>query len=110
MTKFGSDRTLWKAILLEWACCTGEMCNHEALAAHKDGNRSHPVETLTLFGRKKVEDPMDDGCHIVREYKDGVLALPYQHAVLYFKAAADVWQVGLKKTVRVPERTRDQEN
>jgi hypothetical protein len=109
-TTFGKDCSLWEAILLEWACWTGEMCNHQALAAHKDGNRSHPMETLTLFGRKRVEDPTDDACRIVREYKDGMLALPYQHAVLYLEAAVDVWHVGLKNTIHVPDRTRDTDN
>lgn len=32
---------LWEMILLEYACETGEIHNHQALAAHCDGNISH---------------------------------------------------------------------
>ena len=39
------------AFLLAWGVSTGAMHNHEALCAHTDANKSHPVETLTLYPR-----------------------------------------------------------
>ena len=47
----GSSRLESK--LLSWACSTGEMCNHQAVKTHFDGN-SHRVETMSLFGRLPV--------------------------------------------------------
>ena len=47
-------RSELQAKLLSWACSTGEMRNHQAVKAHYDGNKSHSVETYTLFGRLSV--------------------------------------------------------
>ena len=40
--------------ILSWACSTGEMRNHMSVRAHCNGNKCHPVETMTLFGRVAV--------------------------------------------------------
>ena len=39
------------AFLLAWGVSSGAMHNHEALCAHTDANKSHPVETLALYPR-----------------------------------------------------------
>ena len=43
--------TPFDSFLLAWGVSTGAMHNHEALCAHTDANKSHPVETLTLYPR-----------------------------------------------------------
>ena len=47
-------RTPLESKLLSWACSTGEMRNHESVKTHFDGNKSHPVETMSLFGRVSI--------------------------------------------------------
>ena len=42
-----------ECVLLEYACNTGEMRNHQPLFAHTDGNPSHPLESLMIFGKIK---------------------------------------------------------
>lgn len=42
---------LYEAYVIVYMCGTGEMMNFSALPAHRDGNCSHNVETLTYTGR-----------------------------------------------------------
>ena len=43
--------SIFDALLITWACNTGAMNNYCAIAAHTDGNKSHEVETLSMFTR-----------------------------------------------------------
>ena len=58
--------TDFECVLLEYACGTGEMRNHQALHAHTDTNRSHPVESTMLFG-KVPQDNKQQSTTIVQE-------------------------------------------
>jgi hypothetical protein len=51
-----SSLSSFEALLLEYACDTGEMRNHMAVAAHVDGNRSHCLESMTVYGRVAKSD------------------------------------------------------
>ena len=43
--------SLWDIFLLEYACRTGEMQNHEPMATHVDGNTSHFLESYFAIGK-----------------------------------------------------------
>jgi hypothetical protein len=58
--------TDFECVLLKYACGTGEMRNHQALHAHTDRNRSHPVESMMFFG-KVPEDNKQQSTTIVQE-------------------------------------------
>ena len=73
--QFGTiGRTALESKLLSWACSTGEMRNHMTVCAHYDGNKSHPVESINLFGRvaTNVEQTLDS----IRRLEAGYLILP----------------------------------
>jgi hypothetical protein len=58
--------TDFECVLLKYACETGEKRNHQALHAHTDRNRSHPVESMMFFG-KVPEDNKQQSTTIVQE-------------------------------------------
>jgi hypothetical protein len=105
------DRSLtcWEAILLEWACSTGEMRNHEACCTHQDGNKSHFMETMWLGGKS---DPTDTSASTskVRAMTNGKLVLPVEGLVIDIKCGHDFLHLGLKKTMHVPDNTRNHHN
>ena len=99
----------WEIILLEWATSTGEMRNHEACHSHKDGNKSHLIETMWLGGKVNVKDPA--GCTTkVQEMTSGKLVLPMQGVVLDIRCGTDLLHLALADTMHAPDETRDRCN
>jgi hypothetical protein len=101
----------WEIILLEYGSGTGEMRNHQALCAHKDGNKSHFLETMTLFGRERLV-PQFQGDYegMVEKMQEGQLALLYDGVVLSFRCGKDILHMNLDKTVHVPDPSRNCHN
>jgi hypothetical protein len=101
---------LFDMCLLEYAAGTGEMRNHQALSAHKDGNKSHFLETMTLFGRCRIPPNFSSYCKMAFEMKDGQLALLYDGVVLRFRCGVDVLHMNLDQTFHVPDPSRNSDN
>ena len=97
--------TKLESILLSWACTTGEMRNHMAVCAHYDGNKSHPVESMTLFGRMATNVQCNNNSCDNQE--DGYLIFPIDGITLKIRCGYDVVHCGLKQTVHLADNTRN---
>jgi hypothetical protein len=95
--------------LLEYACGTGEMKNFQQLYCHKDGNESHLVETMTVFGRVPKNDHWDPAT-IVDDTKPALLVLPYQKLVCNLQCGCDVLHCKFVNTYHVPDHSRNTSN
>ena len=79
------------------------MHNHEAIAAHTDGNKNHPLETLTIYPRMpKDRTILTEGM--------GFLAFPLHGCNIKIKCVVDVVHCSLKKTVHIPDDSRSTTN
>ena len=101
-----TGRSELEAKLLSWACSSGEMRNHMAVKAHVDGNTSHPVETMTLFGRLPTNK---DTYHFtsLRKQKDGYLILPLEGITFKIRCGYDIIHCSLKNTIHVADNSRN---
>jgi hypothetical protein len=101
--------TDFECVLLEYACGTGEMRNHQALHAHTDTNRSHPVESMMLFG-KVPQDNKQQSTTIVQEMTNGRLIQPYERLVWELKCGYDVLHSRFSVTYHLSDSTRGVRN
>ena len=92
--------------LLSWACTTGEMRNHQAVKAHLDGNKSHPVETMTIFGRVPTNLTRMN-INILEQVDYGYLLLPLEGVTLKIKCGFDIVHCSLRKTVHLADNSRN---
>jgi hypothetical protein len=95
--------------LICWSCSTGQMHNHTAIAAHTDGNKSHEIETLSLFGRlnsrhKKIIHKE------VNNMVPGVLCFPIDGLAIKIRCGKDVIHCCLKQTIHLPDNSRNHSN
>ena len=99
-------------LLLHQVCTTGEMRNHQALHAHVDGNKSHFMESLALFGRINVEDIYreEELSNVVNNMTAGYLYLPLCGIVLSLPCCTVSVHCRLKKTVHIPDLSRNIHN
>ena len=105
-TDADSRLTLFDMILLEWACRTGEMRNHQGVSTHKDGNSSHPVESMTLFGKVEDNDVRSSTEIVNNSMVDGFVILPYHRFAWKMRCGRDVLHSSFKKTYHLPDPTR----
>ena len=92
---FSKGHSYFHAILLSWTATTGEMRNDQAIVAHKDGNKSHPiVETYSIFGR--VKPSVDYHNSIERLIKPAYLATPIHGKVATIICGVHVVNCSLK--------------
>jgi hypothetical protein len=118
-TAAGADKSWRKAVpslsffecvLLEWCCWTGEMRNHQALVAHTDANKSHPLETMQAYGRLNPSHGHLGKTKQVSLFRDAVLCVLWQMIALRVKCGRDVWHLSFGNTFHVPDRSRDHSN
>lgn len=64
-------RLVFEEALIQWAQMTGEMRNHQWLAAHEDANKSHGYESITIFGKKRGQLYFP-GHDFMVEYRPGI--------------------------------------
>ena len=103
------NMTTWHASLLEWASSTGEMHNYEALRAHKDGNKSNPIESYTLHGKTDPSNPLP--CSLqVQKMVNGTILFPTHHCGIGVLCGRNVLHMSLKDTIHVPDGTRGKDN
>jgi hypothetical protein len=109
------DDKLWpehgdfERVLLEYACGTGEMKNFVQLGSHVDGNRSHLVETMTVFGRVPHNDSRSNS-DIVSEMKPALLLLPYQKLVCKLVPGRDILHCKFLASHHLPDYSRNNQN
>jgi hypothetical protein len=101
--------TDFECVLLEYACGTGEMRNHQALHAHTDRNRSHPVESMMIFGKVAEEDTRQSTT-IVKEMTSGRLIQPYERLVWDIKCGYDVLHSRFSVTYHLSDQSRGVSN
>jgi hypothetical protein len=92
-------------LLLEYACGTGEMRNHQPLSAHKDSNKSHPVESMTVFGKVAVDDVQTSGT-LVQNMKNALLIQPFEGLVWEMRCGRDVLHSCFMNTWHLPDLSR----
>lgn len=97
--------TDFECVLLEYACSTGEMRNHQALHAHTDRNRSHPVESMMLFGKVPEEDDRQSTT-IVQAMTNGMLIQPYERLVWELRCGYDVLHSRFSATYHLSDHSR----
>lgn len=96
----------FESIMLSWACSSGEMRNHQAVKAHVDGNKSHPVETYSLLGRIPINKrPL--GVQSLIECTDGYLILPLEGATIRLRCGQDLIHCSMKKTIHLADNSRN---
>lgn len=112
VTWLGSDSNLsfFDCVLLEWCCSTGEMRNHEALAAHTDANKSHSVESMQAFGRVEPRNAHLSKTSQVERFRDAYLCALWQMVAMRMRCGRDIWHLSLSNTYHVPDRSRDRYN
>ena len=103
--KFMNDgHSHFEAFLLAWGVSSGSMHNHEALCAHTDANKSHPVETLTLYPRL----PDTDAIYNTQksDLSPGYLIFPLYGFTIQMVCGHSVLHCSLSSTVHLPDRSR----
>lgn len=98
--------TVFERVFLEWMCGTGEMRNHQAVYAHTDGNPSHPMETMMIFGKVAFGDTRSSDT-IVREMKPGMLVLPFQGLAVEIACCTQIVHCRLKNTMHLADFSRN---
>jgi hypothetical protein len=99
----------FERVLLEYACGTGEIKNFIQLHSHVDGNPSHLVETMTVFGRVPHNDWRGDSA-IVRRMKPALLLLPYQKLVCKLVPGRDILHCKLLYSHHCADNSRNNQN
>jgi hypothetical protein len=104
--------SLFESTMLVWSTTTGQMNNHCAIHAHTDGNLSHEIETMTLFGRI---DPSELNLRGTSgdsdfKFKSGYLLFPLDSIVIKLSCAKMNIHCNLKNTFHVPDNTRNTHN
>ena len=111
LSKLSGSGILFETILLHQGATTGEMRNHQSLKGHVDGNKSHFLESMALFGRIN-ESNMSEMLvkdHI-KQMKPGYLFLPLFGIVLYIPCCLQSVHCRLKQTVHIPDPSRSKYN
>ena len=103
-----------ECVLLEYACNTGEMHNHQPLFAHTDGNPSHPLESLMISGKIKYIPkelwPFSNHYSIVANMKPGLLIQPFERIVWRLRCGIDVLHCHFKNTFHHADLSRGDSN
>lgn len=104
--------TRYEYLLLLQACTTGEMRNHQALKAHVDGNKSHLLESLSLFGRIDIEHvkSQKNFHEVVKHMTEGYIFLPLNGISLKIPCCTVSVHCKLKQTVHIPDLSRNKYN
>ena len=100
--------TPFDSFLLAWGVSTGAMHNHEALCAHTDANKSHPVETLTLYPR--VADSKGTCQNSNTTIHPGYLTFPLYGFNIEMECGSSILHCSLCDTVHLPDCSRSISN
>jgi hypothetical protein len=103
------DLSLWEMVLIKWACRTGEMKNHQALACHVDANKSHFLESMMLFG-KIAETDTTSATTLVKKQTKGYLTIVQEGICFEMRPGVDVLHCSLPESPHVPDQSRGSDN
>ena len=98
----------FESMLLVWSASTGEMRNHQSLAAHVDGNKSHCMETLSLFPRWKINSDSENDSEI--DLIDGSVLFPLDGTIINYLCGKQLLHCSLSNTLHLSDSTRDKFN
>ena len=76
------------------------------MKAHYDGNKCHPVETMSLFGRLPI-NIKNMTTQVLQNLRSGYLILPLEGVTIQMNCGATLVHCSLKKTVHLADNTRD---
>ena len=96
--------TPFDSFLLAWGVSTGAMHNHEALCAHTDANKSHPIETLTLYPRLADSDEMYK--NRISNFHPGYVTFPLYGFNIEMECGSSILHCSLHDTVHLPDHSR----
>ena len=92
--------------MLIWSSLTGEMRNHQSMSAHVDGNKSHEIETITLYTREK-EDISNEESNLCTTFNDGFLYFPLDGLIIRYKCGYEIIHCNLTDTLHLSDLSRD---
>jgi len=100
---------LWHRVLLEFACCGCNVRNHQAVAAHIDGNPNHFLEGMMLFPvvAANCEAPSS---RLVNNSTPGILCLPLMGVAFEISCGRDGLQLQLANTIHIADSSRGSNN
>ena len=100
--------SVFESFLLSWGVSSGVMHNHQTDCAHTDGNKNHPLETLTVYPRNPNDRRLlTEGMGIIHP---GYLAFPLHGFNIKMQCGVDVVHCSLKQTVHIPDESRSVNN
>jgi len=91
--------------LLEYACGTGDMRNHQPLFAHCDTNKSHPLKSMMVFGKLAPKNEINSNLAI-ESMQPATLLQPHQALVWKIRCGRDVLHCRFAKTFHLSDATR----
>ena len=98
----------FNSMLLVWSSLTGEMRNHQSLAAHVDGNKSHCMETLSLFPRYNNDEQMPN--ENLNKDCDGSVLFPLDGLIIKYLAGLQLLHCSLSNTLHLSDSSRNTTN
>ena len=81
-----------------------------ALAAHVDANRSHFLETMSLFGKVHESQMKNSSNSLVKAMVKGQLLIPHVGFSVEMRCGWDTMHLQLGNTMHVPDSSRDRHN
>ena len=98
----------YESMLLVWSSTTGEMRNHQSLAAHVDGNKSHCMESLSLFPRltKQLRKEQEVEFDMV----DGFVLCPLDGTIIKYLCGKQLLHCSLSNTLHLSDSSRNRLN
>ena len=99
-------------VFLEWACDPNqeELHNHFASAAHQDGGKSYPLESMQLFGKIASNEVHPSSTTRVDRMEPGMLIFPFEGFVLRLRGGRDTAHLNLRDTQHLADRSRGVRN
>ena len=85
------------------------MRNHQAMAAHVDGNKTHQMETMSLFSRESLNATIDNS-NLLNKSTDGYLYFPIDGLVIRIKCGKHYIHSYLTNTLHIPDISRNNIN
>ena len=104
--KQSKEQLCFDEVMARWSGTTGVIYNMEAIAAHKDGNTSHEVETLTYLPRQWSVSSFN-GCDASSKCRHGYLFVPELALHLKMKTGIETMHCNLSRYYHVPDDSRN---
>ena len=104
-----NEQLCFDEVMARWSGTTGVIYNLQAIAAHKDGNTSHEVETLTYLPRQWSVSSFNT-CDASSKYRHGYLFIPELALYVKMKTGTETMHCNLNRYYHVPDDSRNYYN